>query len=1197
MTKVEKLIKASDRRILLLDGAMGTLIQQNNLDVSDFNTQIINGVDKNFDGFGEILNATRADVIVDIHRAFIESGADIITTNTFNANKISLKEYGLENNVELLNTLAVKNAKKAIEESVGKNKDRDIFIAASMGPTGKMLSFSTDSDDITKRELEFNEFVEAYREQAVALIEAGCDIFIVETIFDTLICKAAIEAIKNAEKITGIEIPIMISVSFNDASGHTLSGQTLEAFVASISCYDIFSIGMNCSMGSDDMVPLIRKMSSIAPFRTSAHPNAGLPLADGSYGESPTHFVNVLTPVLKEGCLNIIGGCCGTTPDYIKALHNVLNQRDEDGKLICKNRIPNENYYDELRLSGLNELQMQDRLMVIGERCNVAGSMKFARLIEGALWEEASEIARKQAEGNADIIDICMDAAMIDGPSAMVTFLRYLNSDPYISQKPYMIDSSDWKTIQSSFGELQGRCIINSISLKEGETKFISHALEVQNHGHAMIVMLFDEEGQATTYERKIEIAQRSYNLLISNGIRASSIIFDPNVLTVATGIEESNSYALDFIRATEWIKKNLVGCGVSGGISNLSYSFRGNNPLRAAMHTVFLHEGLKRGLGFGIINPNLNLDVEKVKVEARSVIERALFEPSDENSEALIELASSNLFKKKKGLKKAKSATKRDLMSDEEKVMQAIIGGDNSHIQEDILSLLKTNQEASLSPLAIVEGPLMDAMGIVGKKFGKGELFLPQVVKSARTMKLAVSYIQPAIEEFKKSDFTEKEDKSETIVFATVRGDVHDIGKNICILILRCNGFNVIDLGVMVPPEKIIDTAIKSKAKMIGLSGLITPSLKEMANICILAKQNGLDIPIMVGGATTSFAHTALKLSPLYDYRVFQTANASEMSTQAMRLIRDERGMEIDSLSEYYREKNKEVAEKTELLKEYNLHKSTFEVACRNSWYKKTPTVKPKQLGLSVLDGAKIDDVIALIDWKVFAFGYGVKYNTKEYEPLIEEAKAFLMRDDIYNLFKSSIKSVYGIFKCKKMGEMITVDDRESFVFARQERDMESRCVSDYVNEDDYIGMYMTTGGFNAKNALSKFDEGDSLMIQLLSTRLAEAQARYIHKKMQSIWAEDIFDFAPGYTSVPNHYHKKGISEILDGEKNADIKLSYNYMMIPEASVCAFVFQGEGIKYFNIPEISKKQLERISSLLNIEEEKLIQYGLPFEEY
>jgi 5-methyltetrahydrofolate--homocysteine methyltransferase len=1194
MSKVEKLRELSNTRVLLLDGAMGTLIQQNNLSDSNFNTKNINGVNKIFSGFGEILNATRADVLVDIHKAFIEAGADIITTNTFNANKISLKEYGLENEVASLNTLAVEHAKKAIKETEAREKGRDIFIASSIGPTGKMLSFSTDSDDITKRELEFSDFIDAYKEQAIALINAGCDIFLIETVFDTLICKAAIEAIKEAEKITGIEIPIMVSVSFNDASGHTLSGQTLEAFVASISSYDIFSIGMNCSMGSDEMVPLIRKMGEIAPFRTSAHPNAGLPLADGSYGESPSHFTHVLSSVLKDGCLNIVGGCCGTTPEHIKALHDLLNQKDEDGKLICKTRIPNSNYYDELKLSGLNELKLQDRLMVIGERCNVAGSMKFARLIEGANFEEASDIARKQSEGKADIIDICMDAAMIDGPSAMVTFLRYLNSDPYVSKKPYMIDSSDWKTIQSSFGELQGRCIINSISLKEGEEVFISHALEVQGHGHAMIVMLFDEDGQATTYSRKIQIAQRSYDLLISNGIKPSSIIFDPNVLTVATGIEESNSYALDFINATRWIKENLKGCGVSGGISNLSYSFRGNNQLRSAMHKIFLFHGRRAGLNYGIINPILNLDISKVNSEVKSTIEKALLEPSNENSENLIELASSDIFQQKKGIKKTKAPTQRDLMNDEDRVVRAIIGGDNSHIQEDILALLKKTQEDSLPPLSIVEGPLMDAMGEVGKKFGKGELFLPQVVKSARTMKLAVSYIQPAIEEYKDESIVE-EDKEETIVFATVRGDVHDIGKNICVLILRCNGFNVIDLGVMVPPEKIIETAIKSNARMIGLSGLITPSLKEMAKVCSLAKEKGLDIPIMVGGATTSLAHTALKLAPLNDYKVFQTSNASDMSTTVMKLIRDKSDY-LSDLSNYYREKNKEVAEKTKQLKEYNIHKASYSVACNNRWIKKTNPIKPTKLGITTLDGSILDEVISLIDWKVFAFGYGVLYNTNEYEPLIKEAKEFLASEKIYNLFKSSIKSVYGIFKSTKDGEIVTIDNKESFIFARQEKDVDSRCLADYVNDEDYVGLYMTTGGLKAKNALKDFDDGDSIMIQLLATRLAEAQAQYIQKRMQREWDENLHAFAPGYSSVPNHYHKYGISKLLDGEKYTDITLTDNYMMIPEASVSAFVFQGEGLKYFNIKEISKKQLKRISLIQNLSEEKLISCGLPFEE-
>lgn len=1191
MTKIETLNRLSDTRILLLDGAMGTLIQQKNLDASQFNTKTLNGKDCVYGGFGEILNQTRPDVIVDIHKAFINAGADLITTNTFNANRISLKEYGLEHEVTRLNTLAVRHAQKAIRDTAVEEQGREIFIVASMGPTGKMLSFSTDSDDITKRELEYADFVAAYTEQAVALIEAGCDVFLIETIFDTLICKAALEAIAEAEKKTGIEIPIMVSVSFNDTSGHTLSGQTLEAFVASLSSYPLFSIGMNCSMGSDEMVPLIRKMSALAPFRTSAHPNAGLPLADGSYGESPRHFVHVLTPVLKEGCLNIIGGCCGTTPDYIRGLHEVLQSKRD----VLPLRKPNTHYGDRFRLSGLTDMVVQDRLMVIGERCNVAGSLKFARLIENDNFEEASAIARKQAEGKADIIDICMDAALIDGPAAMVKFLRYLNSDPYVSQKPYMIDSSDWATIQRSFGELQGRCVINSISLKEGEEKFISHAKEIQSHGHAMVVMLFDEEGQATTYERKIAIAQRSYDLLVANHIKPSSIIFDPNVLTVATGIEESNFYALDFIRATKWIHQHLIGCEVSGGISNLSYSFRGNNPIRSAMHTVFLHEGRKVGLGFGIINPSLNLTLAKVNSTARDVIEKALFSPNNAHSEALIELASSNVFTQNKGSqKKKKPQNKRNLLSVEDRVKMAVIGGDNSHIQEDILSLLAQVQEKGLPPLSIVEGALMDAMGVVGMQFGKGELFLPQVVKSARTMKMAVSFLQPAIEAYKNADVTKSNDSAKTIVFATVRGDVHDIGKNICVLILRCNGFRVIDLGVMVPPEKIIETAREEKADLIGLSGLITPSLKEMATVCRLAKEKGLEIPIMVGGATTSLAHTALKLSPLYAYRVFHTKNASDLSTLVMKLLKGSND-DRDKLSAYYKEKNKEVIAKTAQLKEYHQHKTTFSTACLKKWNKQTPVIRPQQMGITYLDGSNIDKVIDFIDWKVFAFGYGITYQSKEYAPLIAEAQAFLHREDIYRLFQSSMHAVYGLFPCTREGEVITVDTKESFVFARQERDSDSRCLADYVHTKDYIGLYMTTAGVQVRDALKNYDDGDSLMIQLLATRIAEAQSQYIQQIMQKIWHQDIKSFAPGYTSVPNHYHNRGIATMLQAEKYCHITLTENYMMIPEASVSAFVLCGKELTYFTIPEISQKQIATISALTALSQDQLISCGLPYE--
>ncbi|MBK5201269.1 MAG: methionine synthase [Spirochaetaceae bacterium] len=1191
MTRYEYLNKLADERILLLDGAMGTLVQQKHLDSSDFSTKELNEQDIEYPGLSELLNINRPDVIFDIHNEFLNAGSEIITTNTFCANRINLAEYGLQDYVAEINQAAVECAKAAAEMAEANEESKYVFIAGSVGPTSKMLSFSTDSDDVCSRSFVFDDFVAAYKEQASVLLETGVNILLIETVFDSLICKAALEGIRQAEEETQITKPIMVSVTLSDSSAHTLSGQTLEAFVTSLSSYKLFSLGINCSMGAKEMLPLIEKLSKISPFRVSAHPNAGLPLPDGSYAQTPTEMVNLLSNLLEKGKVNIIGGCCGTTGEHIETLHKFLLKRDKANNLICHPRKQIE--VNKLSLSGLESIDKENRLMIVGERCNVAGSKKFLTLIEEEQWEEAVEIAASQASGNADIIDICMDSSMIDGPSAMVTFLRHANCNPFVASKPFMIDSSSFDAIISGLKELQGRCIVNSISLKEGESKFIERAKLINNLGHVMIVMLFDEKGQATTYDRKIEIAKRSYNLLMKNDIKATSIIFDPNVLSVATGIEESQYYALDFLKATRWITQNLRGVSVTGGISNLSFSFRGNNPLRRAMHTVFLHYARLAGFNFAIIAPTINLDINSIDPYIREIIEKALLEPSNENSDKLIELASSDYFLKNKEKRITKSVER--VLSLDERVESAIINGGSITLEKDMAELLERESKAGNSPISIVENALMDAMGIVGERFGEGKMFLPQVVKSARTMKLAVGCLQAAIEEWKESALN-KESSSKSnpkVVFATVKGDVHDIGKNICILILKCNGFEVIDLGVMVEPELIVNTAIENNTDLICLSGLITPSLLQMEKVCRLSSEKGLKSPILVGGATTSVAHTALKLSSLYNYRVFQTKNASELSTLAMNIIKGQE-IYINDLSTQYKDKEIELIQ---ILKEKKDNvRVPYSLALKNRFIKKEKSLTPKKLGINSLNNIDIDELFLNINWKMFAFSYGIKATDEAYKSLIEEATIFFHNPKIYNCLKNSLKAVYGIFPCTSDGINVVVDNREKFSFFRQEKKGTSLSLADYVLAEDYLGMYITTAGNHLKDIIDYLDDGDKIQLQLLATRLAEALSVKVQGLMKEEWGNYILAPAPGYSSCQNHHDKQGIFNLLEGEKNTLVTLNESCMMIPEASVCAFAFQGEDLRYFNIDKVSREQLKIVSESQELNEQKLIEFGVQVQE-
>ena len=876
------------QRILILDGAMGSLIQEYHLEESDFrleNTAILSSplMDRsvNQKGNNDALNLTRPDVIGDIHRRYLQAGADIITTNTFNAQRISQADYHLQSFAREMNVAGARIARQCADEFSSSVKPR--FVAGSMGPTNKTCSMSPDVSNPAFRALTYSELYNAYLEQAEGLKEGGVDVLLIETIFDSLNAKAAIDAAMH----TGL--PIMLSVTISDKAGRTLSGQTLEAFLASVSNYPIFSIGLNCSFGARQMKPYLKELAQKAPYYISAYPNAGLPNSLGLYDETPETMAPQIKEFVEEGLVNIIGGCCGTTPAFIEQYVPLVVESQP--------HIP-VSRPDSLWLSGLDLLEIKSNdfsvngegnrtatFTNVGERCNVAGSRKFLRLIKEKNYEEALLIARKQVEDGALVIDINMDDGLLDARKEMVTFLNLIASEPDIARVPVMIDSSDWQVVTAGLQCVQGKSIVNSISLKEGEEVFLSHARDVMRYGAAVVVMCFDEQGQATTYERRIEIAQRAYKLLTEQvGMPAYNIIFDPNVLAVATGIEEHNSYALDFIRATRWIRENLPGAHVSGGVSNLSFSFRGNNYIREAMHAVFLYHAINNGMDFGIVNPSTRVVYDDIPKEQLEVIEDVILNRRQDAAERLTELAASLLDSSPTSsvtpINPIPSSTPL-----ETRLQQALINGRSEGLEADLQEALSKYSR----PIDIIEGPLMAGMNEVGRRFGEGKMFLPQVVKTARTMKQAVNFLMANSDSLSNTPNTSgKSGSSGKILLATVKGDVHDIGKNIVGVIMACNGYEVIDLGVMVPAEEIVRKAIEEHVDMIGLSGLITPSLDEMVNVAKELQHAGLDIPIMIGGATTSELHVALKIAPVYGGPVIWMKDASQNPLTAQRLMTD---------------------------------------------------------------------------------------------------------------------------------------------------------------------------------------------------------------------------------------------------------------------------------------------------------------------
>jgi len=1161
MNRTQYLEHLLAQRIVLLDGAMGTMIQSQDLDTDDYTFE-----DRVALGCNEVLNLTRGDVIYQIHRDYLNSGADIIETNTFCANAFNLAEYGLSDEVETIIQAACEIAREAAADHEA-NTEGYAFVAGSIGPTNRSLAFSPKVEDPAYRQSDYPAFLAMYRQQVKALLEGGVDLLLIETVFDTLVAKSAIQACVEEMEVQNRKVPIMVSVTFSDQSGRTLSGQTLSAFVTSLSAYPLFSLGLNCSTGPEEMLPLIEELSTICPFYVSAHPNAGFPDKEGNYTLTAKQMAEQLLGLLKAGRLNIVGGCCGTTAEHIKALKQASAQ-GTSRPLPAREPV--------LQLCGLETVQrMAGKLLVVGERTNVAGSRKFARLIKEEKWEEALAIAREQVTEGAQVLDVCMDASMLDAQKSMRNFLRYIASDPSVSKAAIMIDSSDWSVIESAMGEVQGRGIVNSISLKEGEEPFLSHARQIASHGHAMVVMLFDEEGQAATYERKIAIAKRSHELLVKAGIREEDIIFDANVLAIATGIEEHDTYARDYILATGELKRLYPRCSTSGGVSNLSFSFRGNDELRTAMHAAFLNLA---SLDMAIINPSSLLEVTSLEPSVRSTIEHALLADTDDLNQVR-----ANLIALAVGMQKDDKPAKKVVRSTEDpkkNLYEAVLGGEHSYLEED-LELLKEED-----PLLLVEGPLMDGMKEVGRLFGEGKLFLPQVVRSARTMKMAVDILQPRITAWLAQQTSSESQAKKIAVMATVKGDVHDIGKNIVNLLLRCNNFEVIDLGVMVQPQAIWEAARKHKADLVGLSGLITPSLKEMENVIRLFEEHQSTIPIFVGGATTSALHTAVKLSPLYSEAVIQTKDASSMVLAANEVVGKERVSFLSKQHALYESLRAQHVGK----EKDGSQAGSYQKALALSTQKERGT-RASSYGVSTASTFTLPSLAERINWKMYCAAWKVPFDSDEGRRLVGEANTLLGRDDVRTMFEEGCKVVYGLFPASSDRMAVTVGEHR-FHFLRNEEN--GLCLADCIAKEDTVGLFVATSSMALPAFLETRDvERDGmeiLSLKLLADRLAEALAEEAELLIRTKWGvehKSCLRPAPGYPSWNDHSEKGVLFTALGATERIGVRLTESFAMDPPSSVCGMLIGGEDLRYFTLKGVSEEQLDLYAGRKGLSREAL----------
>ena len=1178
MQKIKDIIK---ERVLVLDGPMGTMVQGYGLKETDFRGAQFKDHSMDLMGNNDILSITRPDIISEIHESYLEAGADLIETNTFNANSISQADYQIEHMVYDLNLQSTKIAKEISDRFTKSNPSKPRFVCGAIGPTNQTASMSPDVSNPGYRNVDFDQLVVAYKEQAKGLFDGGVDILMIETVFDTLNCKAALFAIQSLFQELGKEIPVIVSGTITDASGRLLSGQTVEAFWHSIFHMDLLAVGLNCALGAEEMRPYLASLSKVSDTYTIAYPNAGLPNEFGGYDESADKMATQLSEFIDSGLVNIIGGCCGATPDHIKAFSCIV-----EGK---KPRTI-EGVQSFTKLSGLEPLVIrpESNFINVGERTNVTGSLRFKRLIKEDKYDEALSVARDQVENGAQIIDINLDEGLIDSENAMIHYLRLISSEPDISKVPIMIDSSKWSVIESGLKNIQGKGIVNSISLKEGEDEFIRQGKLVKQYGAAVIVMAFDENGQADTFERKVEICQRAFHILTEIVLmREEDIIFDPNIFAVATGIEEHNQYGKAYIDAAKRIRQLMPKVHVSGGVSNLSFSFRGNDIVREAMHSCFLYHATSNGMDMGIVNPGQLTVYDDIDIELRDAIEAVLFDRSETATDDLVALAESYRGTKKE----KKSIDEWRSLPIKERLSFSLVEGLDEFIEEDT----EVARSELDSPIEVIEGPLMDGMNRVGDLFGEGKMFLPQVVKSARVMKKAVAYLIPFIEEEKQVKGVEVMSNG-TILLATVKGDVHDIGKNIVGVVLGCNGYSIVDMGVMVPADKILSKAKEVSADIIGLSGLITPSLEEMVHVASEMKRLEFDVPLLIGGATTSVKHTAVKIEEKYPQGVFHVQDASRCVGFVAKLLKPNDKIELiqDTNKKYMSIKE------TFYENQKNIKLLSIEDARSRKPLLEYDPVTPEELGNFKIEKISLSTLSDFIDWSPLFHAWelsGVYPRIFEHPTRGIEAKKVF--DDAQFLLRSIIederleaKAVYGFFKARSNDEKVELPDEEiSFCFPRQLMDKGSQpnfCLADYVSPtgDDHIGLFAVTAGHGIEDIIeeyqSKNDDYNEIMAKVLADRLAEATAEWLHKRVRiehwgyskneeldlsAMLNEKYFGIrpAPGYPACPDHKEKDKIWELLKVEQQIGISLTESRAMFPAASVCGWYFSHPKARYFSV--------------------------------
>ncbi|RZR41915.1 methionine synthase [Vibrio vulnificus] len=1189
------------QRILLIDGGMGTMIQGYKLQEQDYRGERFADWHSDLKGNNDLLVLTQPQLIKEIHHAYLEAGADILETNTFNATTIAMADYDMESLSEEINFAAAKLAREAADEWTAKNPAKPRYVAGVLGPTNRTCSISPDVNDPGYRNVSFDELVEAYSESTRALIRGGSDLILIETIFDTLNAKACAFAVDSVFEEFGFALPVMISGTITDASGRTLSGQTTEAFYNSLRHVRPISFGLNCALGPDELRPYVEELSRISETFVSTHPNAGLPNAFGEYDLSPEEMAEHVKEWAQSGFLNLIGGCCGTTPEHIR--HMAMAVEGVSPRVLPEIPVA-------CRLSGLEPLTIaKDTLFVnVGERTNVTGSARFKRLIKEELYDEALDVAREQVENGAQIIDINMDEGMLDAEACMVRFLNLCASEPEISKVPIMVDSSKWEVIEAGLKCIQGKGIVNSISLKEGKEKFVEQAKLIRRYGAAVIVMAFDEVGQADTRERKLEICTKAYRILVDEvGFPPEDVIFDPNIFAVATGIDEHNNYAVDFIEAVADIKRDLPHAMISGGVSNVSFSFRGNNYVREAIHAVFLYHCFKNGMDMGIVNAGQLEIYDNVPEKLREAVEDVVLNRRDDATERLLEIAE-EYRENAVGKQEDASALEWRTWSVEKRLEHALVKGITEFIVED-------TEEARLNaskPLEVIEGPLMDGMNVVGDLFGEGKMFLPQVVKSARVMKQAVAHLEPFINASKQAGSSNGK-----ILLATVKGDVHDIGKNIVGVVLQCNNYEIIDLGVMVPCEQILKVAKEQQVDIIGLSGLITPSLDEMVHVAKEMERLGFDLPLLIGGATTSKAHTAVKIEQNYSHPVVYVNNASRAVGVCASLLSDElRPAFVERLQADY-----ELVRDQHNRKKPRTKPVTLEAARANKvaidWQSYTPPV-PSQPGVHVFDDFDVATLRQYIDWTPFFLTWSLvgKYPTifdheevgEEAKRLFEDANEWLDRIEREGLLKA--RGMCGLFPAASVGDDIEVYTDESRTQVakvlhnlRQQTEKPkgaNYCLSDYVapkesGKNDWIGAFAVTGGVNERELADQFkaqgDDYNAIMIQAVADRLAEAFAEYLHERVRKeIWGyaadenlsnEELIREkyqgirpAPGYPACPEHTEKGPLWELLNVEETIGMSLTSSYAMWPGASVSGWYFSHPDSRYFAIAQIQRDQVE-----------------------